>query len=142
MSQEKIASMQKDLSKIESDLAGIEEEASEQFQKWYQLHEERNTVIDRLRNEIRATPFEGRSNDYGTFQIRRFTQEVADISLIRREAPDVLKVPGVVSKLDLKALKAALEAEEITGDDAKVVKDSIEKREGTPRISGPKSVDL
>jgi len=133
---------QKKLQKIEERLAEVEEEAGSQFRQWYDLQDERNSVVEDIRSLVRSTPFEGKSCDYGTFNVRKHTVEEADVSAIRRGAAKVFALPGVVTKVDIKALRSAIELKELSPEEIEVVKEAIEKVERTPRVFGPKKVEF
>ena len=138
----KIEAAQKKLARIEEEMLEVEEEASEQFRKWYKLNEDRSAAVEEARALVRDTRFEGKEHDYGVFKIRRFEQEVADITDIRKRVPKVFELPGVVTKVDIKALRSAIAAGDVDSKEAIIIEDCIEKVEGTPRILGPKAVEL
>jgi hypothetical protein len=142
MSYKSVEEGQKALQKIEEQLAEVEEEAKTQFDKWYALYDKRNASITLLRDLVRTTPFKGKAVDYGTYTIRRHEVEEVDISTLRRKAPEVFNLPGVVTKVDPKALRTAIESEDITKEQAEVVEDCIDKVEKTPRIYGPKVLEF
>lgn len=142
MSYKTVEEGQKALQKIEEQLAEIEEEAKTQFDKWYSLYDRRNEAITQIRDLVRTTPFKGKVQDYGTYSIRRHEVEEIDISTLRRKVPEVFSLPGVVTKVDPKALRTAIESEDINKEQAEIVEDCIDKVEKTPRIYGPKVMEF
>lgn len=142
MSQAEIREKLARLNDLEGELVEVEEAASEEFRRWYALNEERSALIEDLRKNIRDTKFAGDKAEYGAFRISRTNETVVDISALRRAAPEVLALPGVVKKVDYKALKSAISAGQVEEGKVEEVEDCIIVQEGTPRVFGPKAVKL
>jgi hypothetical protein len=137
-----IGKLQKELQDMEIKLAEVEEQASDQFREWYQLQQDRNRTITKIRDLVRTTPFPGKAMDYGTFRITRSSTTTVDLHLLRTKAPEVLAIPGVVSKVDIKALKSAIASEDVPAHLVEVVEECLEVVDGSSRISGPKVTTL
>jgi len=142
MSTKEIDELQKELGKINDTMIEVEERASQEFMDWYKLHERRNQVIEKLRGVIRQTPFEGKSFNYGMFRVTRAVRREVDISELRKKVPEAFILPGVVTKVDVKALESAIASGDIDKEKAEMIRGCFSEEEDTPRIHGPKIVDL
>jgi hypothetical protein len=142
MSQAEIQEKLEALEALEKDLVEVEESASDEFRKWYALNDERSALIEDIRGQVRTEKFDGDKAEYGPFRISRSKETVVDLSTLRRAAPEVLALPGVVKKVDVKALKAALAGGQVSEEHKEDVQDCIIVQEGTPKIYGPKGVKL
>lgn len=142
MSQVAIREKIRELDTLERRLMEVEESASGAFQEWYKLNDERSGLIGEIRSLMRDERYTEKRTELGPFRVTVGRESDIDISTLRKEAPAVLALPGVVAKVSIKSLLAAKEAGLISEEDAKVVLSCIVEGPGSPKIYGPKAVQL